>query len=70
MRVTPTKVKMNIALLSIPFAGLAIAVATVPLLVAMKQQSKSRTTSAPVAPTVRIDARPVDTDKRELEHAA
>lgn len=70
MKVTPTKAKMNIALLSIPFAGLAIAVATVPLLVAMKQQSKSSSTSTPVAPTVRIDARPVDTDERELEHAA
>ena len=58
---------MNIALLSIPLALVGVSVAIVPIVVAMKLQSKSTTKDHS---TAQVEAFPVGSDEREFEHAA
>lgn len=67
MKDTSTNDKMEIVLLSILFAVVAIAIAIVPVAVAMKLQKKS-TTQADI--TAQVEAWRIDTEEKELEHAA
>ena len=58
---------MTIYLLTIPFAVLAIAIAIIPLLIAMKFQGKE---DAPLAVNVSKDASESTIDSHQLELAA
>ena len=63
----PTKQKMNIALLNIPFAIVGIAIAIVPLIIGMNYQSR---TDHHEAVATKIDDLTVESQIKELERAA
>ena len=64
---TPTKNKMNILLLNIPIAIVAVAIAVVPLLIGMKHQSRDNAHDVGTARVVDVSA---DHRVKEYEHAA
>ena len=63
----PTKYKMNIYLLNIPFAIVGVAIAIVPLLIGMKHQSRGEVHDAATRPVVDVTN---DLPVKEYEHAA
>lgn len=67
MNDTPTKYKMNIYLLNIPFAIVGVAIAIVPLLVGMKHQSRGEVHDAAARSVVDVTS---DHPLKEYDHAA
>ena len=64
---TPAKIKMNIALLNIPFAIVGIAIAIVPLIIGMNYQARTDHNEAVATKVNDFDVEPqID----ELERAA
>jgi hypothetical protein len=64
---TPAKNKMTIALLTIPFAIVGIAIAIVPLVIGMNYQDRTESHEVPVT---RLQAFDVEPTVEVYEHAA
>jgi len=64
---TPTKIKMTIALLNIPFAIVGISIAIVPLIIGMKHQDRTESKNVTIS---RLEAFDIEPQVEEFEHAA
>ncbi len=67
MKFTPTKNKMTIALLTVLFAIVGIAIAIVPLIIGMMYQNRTESNEVAVS---RMEAFRVEPQVEEFEHAA